>query len=47
MPLRIFGEALGETIPITVDNIPWLGLLPEVPAFCGGIGSASKIYQHF
>ena len=47
MPLRNFGEAIGETIPITVDNIPLLSLLTEATAFCGGIGSASKKYQHF
>ena len=42
-----FGEVLGETIPITVENMPWLCFLPEVPTFCRGVGRASKKYQHF
>ena len=46
MPLTTFGEVLGETSPITVENIPWLVFLPEAPTFCRGVGKASRKYQH-
>jgi len=47
LPLTTFGEVLGETIPITVENIPWLCFLTEGPTFCRGVGRASEKISTF